>query len=185
MCHTYGMTGKRHFQLNEQEEQELKAAFAECADGPMRTRLQAVRLYGSGYAIEDIKEIAGCTRRTLLRWCRQYREEGIARLVDQRQGGNRALLSAGQLKDVASKLRQYRPVEVLGPGGVATASGQHWTVPDLKQALAQWHGVVYQSDSSYRELFGRCGFSYQRTAKVFRSRSAEKVAEFEEQLEKN
>ena len=179
------MTGKRHFQLTEQEEQELKAAFAKCADGPMRTRLQAVRLYGSGYAVEDIKEIAACTRRTLLRWCQQYREEGSASLADKRQGGNRALLSDVQLKDVAHKLRQYRPVDVLGPAGVATASGQHWTVPDLKQALLQWHGVIYQSDSSYRQLFRRCGFSYQRTAKVFRSRSAEKVAAFEDQLEKN
>jgi transposase len=179
------MAGKRHFQLNEQEEQELKTAFAECADGPMRTRLQAVRLYGSGYAVEDIKEIAGCSRRALLRWCRQYREEGITGLADQRQGGNRALLSDAQLEDVAGKLRQYRPLDILGPEGVASASGQHWTVADLKQTLAQWHGVVYQSDSSYRALFGRCGFSYQRTAKVFRSRSAEKVAAFEEQLEKN
>jgi transposase len=179
------MTGRRHFQLNEQEKQGLKTAFAECADGPMRTRLQAVRLYGSGYAVEDIREIAGCSRRSLLRWCQQYREEGSASLADQRQGGNRALLSEAQLEEVAGKLRQYRPVDVLGPAGVATASGEHWTVPDLKQALAQWHGVVYQSDSSYRELFGRCGFSYQRTAKVFRSRAAEKVAAFEEQLEKN
>ena len=81
---------------------------------------------------------------------------------------------------MAGKLRQYRPLDVLGSEGVATASGQHWTVPVLKQTLTQWHGVVYQSDSSYRELFGRCGFSYQRTAKVFRSHSAEKVAEFEE-----
>lgn len=179
------MTGKRHFQLNEQEVQELKAAFAECADGPMRTRLQAVRLYGSGYAVEEIREIAGCSRRSLLRWRQQYRDGGIVSLADQRQGGNRALLSEAQLEDVADKLRQYRPLDVLGSEGVATASGQHWTVPDLKQTLTQWHGVVYQSDSSYRELFGRCGFSYQRTAKVFRSRSAEKVAEFEEQLEKN
>ena len=151
----------------------------------MRTRLQAVRLYGSGYAVEDIKEITGCSRRSLLRWCQQYRDEGIAGLEDQRLGGNRALLSEAQLEDVARKLRKYRPLDVLGPSGVATASGQHWTIPDLKQALEQWHGVVYQSDSSYRALFHRCGFSYQRTAKAFRSRSAEKVAAFEEQLEKN
>jgi transposase len=179
------MTAKRHFQLNEQEEQELKTAFKESGDGILRTRLQAVRLYGSGYAIADIIAITGCSRRSLLRWCQQYLRDGSARLVDQRQGGNRALLSDVQLEDVRRRLHQYQPVEVLGPNGVATASGKHWTVPDLKQALQQWQGVVYQSDSSYRELFERCGFSYQRTAKVFRSRSAEKVAEFEEQLEKN
>ena len=179
------MAGKRKFQLTEQQSQELKAAFRESVDGETRTRLQAVRLYGTGYRVEDVREITGCSRRSLLRWCQKYRLEGIADLVDQRQGGNRAMLTAAQVEDVAAKLRQYRPVDVLGTASVATASGQHWTVPDLKRALQQWHGLVYQSDSSYRELFGRCGFTYQRSAKVFRSRSTEQVAVFEEQLEKN
>lgn len=179
------MTAKRHFQLDEQEERELKAAFQSSADGSERTRLQAVRLYGSGYSVEDIQKITGCSRRSLLRWCRQYRRDGVAGLEDQRHGGNRALLSDAELEDVAGKLRQYQPVDVLGPSDVATAGGQHWTVPDLKRALDRWYGVVYQSNSSYWKLFRRCGFSYQRTAKVFRSRSAEKVAAFEEQLEKN
>ena len=178
------MAGKRKFQLTEQQIQELKAAFRESADGETRTRLQAVRLYGRGYTVKDVREITGCSRRSLLRWCQKYRLAGIAGLVDQRQGGNRALLTAAEVDDVAAKLRQYRPVDVLGAAGVATASGQHWTVPDLKRAREQWHGIVYQSDSSYRELFGRCGFSYQRSAKVFCSRSAEQVAAFEEQLEK-
>jgi len=105
--------------------------------------------------------------------------------MDQRLGGNRALLGDTELKDVSGKLHHYRPLDVLGADRAATASGQHWTVPDLKQALQQWHDVNYQSNSSYRELFQRCGFSYQRSAKLFRSRSAEQIADFEEQLEKN
>jgi hypothetical protein len=68
---------------------------------------------------------------------------------------------------------------------VATVSGQHWTVPDLKGALQQWYGLVHQSNSPYRQLFAPCGFSYQWSARVFRSRSAEQVADFAEQLEKN
>lgn len=55
---------------------------------------------------------------------------------------------------------------------------------DLKQALQKWVGVVYHSDTSYRALLHRCGFSYQRSAKVFRSRSTAQVAEFEEQPKK-
>ena len=179
------MAANRQVQLDEQQIQELKSAFQEIADGPTRTRLQAVRLYGSGYSVADIQEITDCSRRSLLRWCQKYREQGIAGLIDRRQGGNRAVLSNMQLDDVRNKLHAYRPVDVLGPDRVATASGQHWTVPDLQQALQQWHNVVYKASSTYRELFRRCGFSYQRSAKVFRSRSAKQVAEFEEQLEKN
>lgn len=179
------MSSKRTFQLTEQQKRELKAAFRKSRDGAERTRLQAVRLYGSGYRVEEIIEVVDCSRRSLLRWCQRYRGEGLSGLTDHREGGNRALLDEEQLADVCDKLPHYRPVDVLGPEGIATGSGQHWTVPDLKRALKQWHGLVYQSDSSYRELFARCGFSYQRAAKVFRSRSAEQVAAFEEQLEKN
>lgn len=179
------MAGKRQFQLTEHQQQTLMDAFEKSSDGPTRTRLQAVRLYGRGYSVEAITEITGCPRRTLLRWCQQYRLEGTNGLTDKRLGGNRAFLSHEQLDDICQKLHQYRPIDVLGAADVATASGQHWTIPDLKHALQRWYGVVYQSISSYRVLFKRCGFSYQRTARVFRSKSATQVADFEEQLEKN
>lgn len=176
---------KRQFQLTNEEIRELKLAYEQCRDGPTRTRLQAVRLYGSGYAVADVMEITGCSRRSLLRWCQRYRQEGIEGLLDHREGGNRAMLSEEQIAEVQRRLQQYRPIDVLGPERVATANGLHWTVPDLKQALEQWYGVVYQGSNSYRQLFQRCGFSYQRVARVFRSRSAAHVAEFAEELEKN
>lgn len=176
---------KRQFQLTSEEIRELKLDYEQCHDGPTRTRLQAVRLYGSGYAVADVLEITGCSRRSLLRWCQRYQQAGIEGLRDHREGGNRALLSEEQLTEAQRRLQQYRPIDVLGPGKVATANGLHWTVPDLKQALEQWYGVVYQGSNSYRQLFKRCGFSYQRVARVFRSRSAANVVEFEEQLEKN
>jgi len=90
-----------------------------------------------------------------------------------------------QVADMRAKLQQYRPVDVLGEGQVATADGLHWTVADLRPALARWHGVTYQSDTSYRTLLKRCGYRYQRASKQFRSRSEDKLAEFEERLEKN
>jgi transposase len=179
------MTSRRSFNLTEQQKRELKAAFRESRDGAERTRLQAVRLYGSSYPVEEVMEITDCSRRSLLRWSQLYRRDGISSLADRREGGNRALLDEAQLADICAKLHQYRPVDVLGPKGVATASGQHWTAADLKRALQQWYDLVYQSHSSYLQLFARCGFSYQRSARVFRSRSAEQVAAFEEQLEKN
>jgi transposase len=124
------MTTNRDFQLTEQQTQELKIAFGKSADGATRTRLQAVRLYGNGLAVAEIQEITDCSRRSLLRWCQKYRDQGVGGLMDQRQGGNRALLSDAQLQDVHDKLHGYRPVDVLGAEQVATASGQHWTIPD-------------------------------------------------------
>lgn len=105
--------------------------------------------------------------------------------MEHRLGGNRALLSDEQLQDVCQRLHQNRPEDVLGAEHVATSSGHYWTVSDLAVALQQWHGITYRSAGAYRKLLQRCGFSYQRAAKVFRSRRAEQVADFAEQLEKN
>ncbi len=171
--------------LNETEVRELQVAYESCKDGPTRTRLQAVRLYGRGYATGEIESITGAERRLVLRWYAKYRRGGPTALYDQRKGGNRRVLTDEQVADIRAKLQQYRPVDVLGASGVATADGQHWTVEDLKPALARWQGVTYQSDTSYRTLLKRCGFSYQRAGKRFRSRSEDRLAEFEEGLEKN
>ena len=176
---------KRQFQLNESEERDLQLAYENCKSGPARTRLQAVRLYGTGYATKEIEIITGVERRLLLRWCAKYRRGGVTVLYDQRKGGNHRLLTPTQVAQVRAKLHQYRPVDVLGGGQVATADGLHWTVPNLRQALAMWQGVTYKSDTAYRTLLMRCGFSFQRAGKQYRSRSESKRMDFEEQLEKN
>lgn len=176
---------KRQFQLNETEVRDLKIAYENCKNGPARTRLQAVRLYGTGYSTREITTITGAERRLLLRWCAKYRQGGVTALHDQRKGGNHRRLSPTQIAEVRTKLRQYRPVDVLGQGHVATADGLHWTVPDLRQALIMWYGVTYKADGTYRSLLKKCGFSLQRPRQQYRSRSEVKLATFEEQLEKN
>ena len=45
--------------------------------------------------------------------------------------------------------------------------------------------MEFESNTSYRTLMSLCGMSYQKTQRVYKNRSADKVAEFEEQLEKN
>lgn len=184
MSHNTGVARQRQL-LNETEVRELRVAYETCKNGPARTRLQAVRLYGSGYPTREIETITGTERRLLLRWCAKYRRGGLTALYDQRRGGNRQVLSAEQVADVRAKLHQYRPVDVLGKGQVATSDGLHWTVPDLRRALEQWQGITYGSDTSYRTLLKQCGFTFQRTSKQYRSRSESRLAEFEAQLEKN
>ena len=49
----------RQFRLTEEQAQELFNAFDSCKDGPTRTRYQAVRLYGTGYAVSEVKLITG------------------------------------------------------------------------------------------------------------------------------
>ncbi len=174
----------RKFSLTDAQAAELRQAYERTKDGPTRTRFQAVRLYGSGYAVTQITEITGCSRTSLLDWCRIFRAHGVAGLCDGRRGGNRARLTPDQRETVRANLHQYTPRQLFGPE-TATLDGAFWTVPDLKRAVQAWFGVTWQSPRSYLALLADCGFSYQRTQKVFKSRNEREVVAFEEQLEKN
>lgn len=174
---------RRRFELNDQQIKELTQAYQCCKDGPTRTRYQAVRLYGTGYPVKEVQDITRCSRTALMDWCREYGETGLAGLIDKRKGGNRAKLTPMQIEDLQERLHSYTPAQVFG-AAAATPDGQFWTVEDLARAIAQWYGVSYKSRSSYLRLLGLCGFSYQRPAKVYKSRSEAKVAEFEAELEK-
>jgi transposase len=174
----------RLFQLSDEAARTLEAAYQATKDGAERTRLQAVRLYGQGYSVAQIRTITGTPRSSLMDWCRAYRAGGVAALADHRVGGNSAKLSPEQITDLSNKLRIYTPRSLFGPE-TATADGLVWTVPDLKQAVAFWYSVSYQSLTSYYNLFARCRFSYHQPATVFKSRRETDVIEFEAQLEKN
>jgi transposase len=174
---------KRQFELNQQENNELLRAYSQAKDGRLRTRLQAVRLYGNGYSVTEIKEITGCNRTSLMEWCRKFQQEGATSLEDHRGGPNGSKLKPDQEAEVREKLHQYHPYDLFGPQA-HTASGQHWTVEDLAAAVQRWYGVSWKTRTSYHQLFERCGYSFQRTEKVYKSRRERDVVEFEAQMEK-
>ena len=175
---------QRAFQLSEAQACELQGAYQNCQNAQTRTRYQAVRLYGQGYATREIEAICGCSRSSLMEWCRSYLDAGVTGLVDQRVGGNRALLTPHQIERLQDLLDSYEPRQLFGIDG-RVGSGQFWTVGDLAQLVQREFAVSYKSETSLRELLDKCGFSYQQPAKQYKSRSALKVAEFAEQLEKN
>jgi len=177
------MSRKRE-QITTEQIQELASAYDECMDGATRIRYQAVRLYAQGYDTAEVLAITRCSHRSLMNWWRSYRTQGIDGLTDKRNGGNHTLLSAEQRAEVRTLLHAYTPAQLLGPES-AVADGQFWSVPDLATVVEQRYHVRYDSLTSYRSLFKECGFSYQRSQKIYRSRSEAQVADFEEQLEKN
>lgn len=175
---------ERQFRLNEAQVNELIAAYTETTDGPTRTRLLAVRLYGTGYRVSEISEITRCSRTSLMEWCQKYLAQGPGGLADHRLGGNSRKLTPEQVADLKERLQQYSPRALFG-SDTAMAEGCFWTVEDLQRAIQRWYGVHYQSRTSCLTLFARCGFSYQRPARVFKSRREADVAAFEETVEKN
>jgi len=175
---------KRRFQLSEQQVNELLGAFRHCKNGPTATRYLAVRLYGTGYPVLEVMQITGCSRPSLMEWCRAYREQGVVGLLDKRKGGNRAALSTAQQEEVKRLLHTYTPSQLLGPDKAAD-SPHYWTVPAVVQLVAQRYGVSYRSHTSGWKLLRHCGLTYQKAEKVFKSRSTRQVVEFEEWFEKS
>ena len=91
---------KRKFQVTEKQNQELSHAHAQCKDGPTRTRLLAVRLYGTNYPAKEVREIVGCSQSSLMGWCRKYLKSGVTALEDQSRGGIRAIMTKTEIEDL-------------------------------------------------------------------------------------
>ncbi len=174
---------QRTFQLSTSEANALQAAYLHCRDAKTKPRYQAVRLYGLGYPTVEIRDICGCSQTSLMEWSRAYREGGLPALVDHRVGGNRARLTPLQIEAIQTQLHRYTPAQLLGTDA-CRGDGQFWSVPEVASLLQRDYGVVYQSDTSLRNLLAKCDFSYQKPSKQYKSRNALKVMEFEEQLEK-
>jgi len=143
---------KRKFQLTSADIEEIAQVLKECKGKTAQyRRLNAVRLYGSGISITDVQERYGCSRSTLLSWCKDFRILGAESLVDMRQGGNNTRLTPEQVSDLLWRLRSITPRMVFGKGS-ASPDGECWTAKDLCRVVRQWYGVVYQSRNSYYRL---------------------------------
>lgn len=175
---------KRQFELSEREIAALRQAEEETRDVHELRRLQAVCLYGKGVSTSQIAEIVGCGTCSPRQWAMLYRQKGVKGLGSHWQGGNANKLTRPQRADLAARLEQYSPDQVL-PTAMRIERGVFWSVSDLRLVVKQWYGVSYRSDASYRKLLQAGGLSYQKVERVYRSRpSANQVAEFEQELEK-
>jgi transposase len=175
---------KRTFKLTDEQRSELLRAYDETNEADVQRRVQAVRLYGEGWSVDDIRAITGCSERSLRRWCAGYEQGGLERLEDQRAGGNNAKLTPEQRAEAIKRVKTYRP-DQLFPADIRVSRGEFWTVSDLQIGLQRWYGVTWRSATSYRNLLHESRLSVQQVETTYRSRPGELVvADFEAQLEK-
>ncbi len=170
---------KRQLELSETEIGQLRQAEATTRNVRELKRLQAIRLYGTGINLRDIMDIVGAGESTIRQWAMSYRSDGVGGLRSKWDGKNANKLSDEQRQQIKERLHQSHPVDLQ------ISQSVYWTVSDLRIAVEKWFGVVYQDESSYQTLLHRSGFSYQRTAKIYRSQPSElNIAAFEAELEK-
>jgi len=145
---------KRKFKLDQLERQNLLRSYRSSQNAATRTRYQAVRLYGEGYEVSQIEAITGCSRSSLMEWCRAYRQDPVQGLEDKRLGGNRAKLQESEIGELQETLHQYTPRERLGDRSNAI-HGQFWRVEDLALLLREKYNVEYKQRTSYVTLLHR------------------------------
>ncbi len=104
---------KRHYVLDEAEQNALRRAEGQTQDAREVKRLQAIHLYGGGYAMRDIIERTGGSWRARMDWCAAYRADGASGLQSKGQGENAWKLSRAQRADLKARLDAYRPDPVL------------------------------------------------------------------------
>lgn len=170
---------KRKFTLTPEEIQALQQAEKTTKQVDHLRRLQAVRLYGTGAALSVIQDLTHASDRSIRQWVENYDKRGIEALQSQWKGGNSRKLSAEQKADLKQRLHSYRPVDLH------ISQSQWWTVSDVRIVVKHWFGVVYKAADTYQLLLHESGFSYQRSAKVYRNKpSAIALEQFESELEK-
>ena len=175
---------KRQFELSDKEVEHFRQAEQQTRDVHELKRLQAVRLYGTGMSIGQIMDIHNCGESSIREWVQKYQQTGLSALHSNWSTQNASKLTGEQQAELHTRLHEYGPDQLL-PTDVRVSAGQFWTVSDLMVVVEQWYGVTYQDAGSYRNLFKRCGFSYHRAERVYKSRPSEAdLAEFEAELEK-
>jgi transposase len=155
---------RRQFRLTARQAEELLRATERCQDRLTRSRYRAVRLYGLGHPVSEIETLTGCSRSSLMEWCRWYREGGLPGLADKRAGGNRAKLTGEEKREVDERLHRLTPADLFE----APAHPENlWTTRDLRRAVKRWYGVEYAGCSSYYRLFAQSGFGYDPDVRAF------------------
>ncbi len=175
---------KRKFQLTEDEIAACRQAESQTREVRELKRLQAVRLYGMGESVATIQKLVGCGPVSPRQWASEYGQGGLAALKTRWASDNANKLTPEQRQELATKLAQYTPEQIIAPG-VRVERGAFWTVSDLQIVVAQWYGVTYRSPTSYRSLLAKGGLSYQKVEKGYRSQpGVVQLADFEAELEK-
>lgn len=96
--------------------------------------------------------------------CGDLRDEVNPKQRNFRGPGN-GKLTPQNFKVLKNKLQS--PPHTYLPPECPLQNPQAWTIADLKQAVKFWFNIGWAHDSSYRDLFKKCGFTYDLKEKIF------------------
>ena len=134
--------------------------------------MQAVRLIESGRKIDDVTEIMGVGRRTVLEWWEKYRRGGPAELSTKSASGRPASLSDRQMQELRAIIVEVDPRQ-LGFGMAL------WTREIIGELIRQRFRVSL-SKVTVGRILKKLGMSPQRPLYRAYQQNPEKVREWKE-----
>lgn len=136
-------------------------------------REQAVRLIESGRKIDDVVEIMGFGRRTVLEWWEKYRRAGLDELSDKAVPGRPDSLSDQRMREVYALITQADPRQL----GFSMAL---WTREMVGELIRQRFRVTV-SKVTVGRILKKLGMSPQRPLYRAYQQDPEKVKEWKEE----
>lgn len=135
-------------------------------------RMQAVRLIESGRKIDDVTEIMGVGRRTVLEWWEKYRRGGADELSTKPAAGRPTSLSDQQLRELRALIIEIDPRQL----GFAMAL---WTREMIGDLIRQRFRITL-SKITVGRILKNLGLSPQRPLYRAYQQDPEKVREWKE-----
>jgi transposase len=135
-------------------------------EGLEHRRKQAARLFAKGERQASVARQLKASRQSVSRWHRQWKSEGMAGLRAAGRAGRKPRLSAGQLGQVDTALRQGARQHGF--------SADLWTLPRIATVIDRITGEKFHPGHVWK-LLGSLDWSVQKPARQARERSEEKV----------
>lgn len=127
-----------------------------------------VRLSDAGWSVPRIAQHLQAHPQTVRHWIKRFLAQSFAGLPDQPHLGQQSALTPEILAALRQKLAQ---------------GNRTWTAPQIRDWLAEHHGVRRSTDQ-VRRVLQRAGLSYKRTYRSLKHKQdAAKVAERRADLE--
>ena len=157
---------------------ELERRYKNAKDRREAARYHAIWLLSREYTRKQVEKIIGISHTGLGKWVTRYHKFGIEELQTKPQPGNHRYLKNNQKVKLKKLLTKQTPQE-LG------YKDKFWDTKLLRLLVKDKLKVEYKSETSYRELFKWCGFSYHKPDRVNKKQSVKSIEEWERKIKKD
>jgi len=155
----------------------LKKAKKKTKNTRMQERYLILIMVISGKEYEEIAELTGRSKGTIVNYVKAYREGGIEGLNMKPYKGRAPKLTPEQEMELTQVLVEKTPKDVGFPAQM------NWTAPIIRSFIKMKFGVEY-SERGTRDLLYRLNFSFTAPTYTMAKADPKKQAEFKETFER-